>query len=1101
MESFYRTSYLAAAFRDCVIRSFSPDSKIEFDIQFETPVFPNLQSYILSVFESQAPRLNMSGHNVLDVGDLYLIWGNYSYVIVTPDPEISTITWVPPSSFVPTSTIQPEPTSTIVMTSSVVPTTPAPRDWVVAMFNYSMFDFTWMPELADRTSMLYKLYENKFCNDIERFYRPTYLNRAFRDCEITSFGKDSETIEFRVSFDTPVFPSLQGDILYFLEDAAPRFNISTYTVMDVGDIYLIWKNFSYAIITPEPIITTIMWTPSSSITPTSTTQVTTPSITPTTPTTTTEDPSLNWLHAKFDFRLLDFSYLPDLADPNSQLYQIYERKFCDDMRRFYDQSYLSMVYRGCKIREFHPDGRIQYHLALETPVFPNLMSDIIATLYKGAPKMDIRQHEVLDVGGLLLVWSNYTLQIVPPQPYSTTLFWTPPSSTPPVTTTTIESSFSSVEMTSSIYTTPEPPEYVLAIFRFGLLDFPYHPDLANKDSMLFKLVQKKFCDDIRKLYQRTYLSVVFRECHISEFGTDPDTFKFYIAFETPVFNRLQGDILNVLETEAPRLNMYGYTVLDIGELFLMWANFSYILVDKRMKSTIQWAHTVTPTSTYTTQSTITTTTMPTTTEATYQLKLSFEVLNLTMSETLRNVNSAEFKLREQLFCNDISQLLLNHPFKFPDYKSCRFDQFTSDPLRINYSLVFIGQQPEEMSERVVGILIEGAPRENYLDLIGLRVGNMLIAIDNFTVHIHDYSTLPPLFTTPPVSYDALLYNITFKMFPGNYSTAMQDTSSSYYRQITKRFCSEIRQYFGNSYVRDRYYSCKVDGITGGRNPTLNANVIVSGTYDFGAPLIYDVINSSASVFNFGGRRWLRIGDFLLYADSPGESILIQWGYISTTPAPTTPLPSTFTILDLRANILNMTYNPAFALTSSAAFRSYAIPFCQFLGKKFTERNRFPDYFGCRVVSISNNPFSVRFSLRFRGMQEEFLQALVPDILIEWTRTPEADRLIVGPLTLDERSIRVKQRYISDGNIVTRGPLRTTPSVFIPTTPAPPTTTAGSNPCPPGAFNTIEPHRSQCNKFYLCNGGVAMEMTCAPGQILDAVYRMCILKPPGHVCQL
>ncbi len=70
-------------------------------------------------------------------------------------------------------------------------------------------------------------------------------------------------------------------------------------------------------------------------------------------------------------------------------------------------------------------------------------------------------------------------------------------------------------------------------------------------------------------------------------------------------------------------------------------------------------------------------------------------------------------------------------------------------------------------------------------------------------------------------------------------------------------------------------------------------MIISGIYDFGASLIYDVINTSAVDVDIGGRRWLRIGGILVYADSPGDTVLIQWSFIATTPSPhTTPLPGT-----------------------------------------------------------------------------------------------------------------------------------------------------------------------------------------------------------------
>lgn len=69
-----------------------------------------------------------------------------------------------------------------------------------------------------------------------------------------------------------------------------------------------------------------------------------------------------------------------------------------------------------------------------------------------------------------------------------------------------------------------------------------------------------------------------------------------------------------------------------------------------------------------------------------------------------------------------------------------------NPTTIHLHLLFGGEQTDDVYKRLRSILIESAPRHTYQNLLAIEVGDILIAIDNFTV------TLIPIIsgTTTPM---------------------------------------------------------------------------------------------------------------------------------------------------------------------------------------------------------------------------------------------------------------------------------------------------------------------------------------------------------------
>ncbi|XP_041360190.1 uncharacterized protein LOC121376370 [Gigantopelta aegis] len=1085
IKSYYLNSFLYAAYRRCHIKMFgNHPNTIAFRIYFEPPFFPTLQSYILFVLETQSPKLNISTYTVMDVGDLYLIWKNFTFKLVTPDPDITTLIWTEPSTTL-ISSIQPS-TPQIEATSTVVPTTPPPYlDWVLAIFKYNLFDFTFLGDLTNRTSPLFKIYQQNFCDDIHRFYERTYLGVAYKDCQIIRLGRD-ETIKFHIGFHTPLFPTLQADILRFLETSAPKLNISTFTVMDVGDFYLIWRNFTYYIVTPEPDVSTIHWTMPTTTVVSTTIQPSTPTVVETsTMITTTPNPELDWVLAVFKFNLLNFDYYDTLNDTDSWLFDIYERKFCFDIHNFYKNDYLSYAYRSCKIQAFGKNT-IKFYIAFETPVFPTLMDDILKVLDTRAPKLIISDYIVLNIGDLFLIWDNFTYEIIPPQIMSTTLTWT--RTVYSTVESSIEPTQTSVPMASSSRV-PGIEEWVLAIFKFGLLEFFYVPPLANKDSTLFHKYQKKFCADISRFYAISYLSEAYRDCQITEFNEHPDAVKFFIAFETGLFPELQGDILQILESQAPKSNISGYTVLNIGDLHLIWSNFDYWLKPPEKFSTVyRWTSTPVVESTETVTFS---TPMPTTTEFIYEIKLKFKVLNIRYTFDLKNINSLTFRRHQQLSCDDISALLLAQPKKYAGFKGCRIDKFQPEPLRVYFSLVFSDQQADETSQRVEALLVEVADRENFYDMVALQVGDLVIAVENFTVH-HN-GTLNISVTTPAVKYDAILYNYTFYIYERNFTDELQDESSQIYRTVTDSFCLGIKNYYMASYLNERYFSCNVKSFGNRLNPYMNVDVVFDGTYDYGSSIVFDVVNVSAPAFNVGGIRMIRVGSLLVYAKHPGTGILIRWSDVTTSAPPVTEFPVLYTQFDVSVVVLNLTYSWELGDRTSSRFRVIASDFCQQMDVIFSPK--FPNYFGCVVQAFTPSLVSIVYSLRFRGIQDSKMEKLVSGLLYDngWNFVGGSFEFALGRLKLEPTSIEIKTYIVRNGEVITQTTVPTTPGAV--STPA--TTPAGSNPCHPNKSGFVR-HPVECDSFFVCDSGsVVNKMQCGSGQIFKGF--MCGPRPPGFIC--
>ncbi|KAL3847742.1 hypothetical protein ACJMK2_018636, partial [Sinanodonta woodiana] len=112
-------------------------------------------------------------------------------------------------------------------------------------------------------------------------------------------------------------------------------------------------------------------------------------------------------------------------------------------------------------------------------------------------------------------------------------------------------------------------------------------------------------------------------------------------------------------------------------------------------------------------------------------RLSFPTLNLTYGPDLASNTSGRFINHAQLFCNDVENLMNNHKDKFPNFKECVVKNFTDNPTRVEWDVVFNDTVPPNTPYLVQELLFKDLPRMQYENSLGVVIGD-LIFYDNYT---------------------------------------------------------------------------------------------------------------------------------------------------------------------------------------------------------------------------------------------------------------------------------------------------------------------------------------------------------------------------------
>ncbi|GFN74176.1 hypothetical protein PoB_000068200, partial [Plakobranchus ocellatus] len=340
-------------------------------------------------------------------------------------------------------------------------------------------------------------------------------------------------------------------------------------------------------------------------------------------------------------------------------------------------------------------------------------------------------------------------------------------------------------------------------------------------------------------------------------------------------------------------------------------------------STTFTSATLTPSATPTMPTTPTT---PTSTETTYFIRISFQTMNVTYTEELNDKSSALYLLINQLFCDDIDDILHDHPDMFPTYMECEINVFGGEPPRVNFSLQFQdlkGINRTSVKERAISMIIENARREDYMGRYALLIGNLLISMDGITVEFSTMSTTPNIF-------NAISYNYTFYIFKGNYTEQLRDKTSQYFKEQAYLFCNDVDHIFeasGLRNVKKRYHGCAVEEF--GPNLEVKFQVILRDPDVVRVSTMFSIFAYHGEQTELDGISFLILGGIYVTFDAdPTYSLLILDSF-TTHPYPfSTTTPSVeYTELSLTLSILRPDFTFDLSFVTSARYRLLAGSFC------------------------------------------------------------------------------------------------------------------------------------------------------------------------------
>ncbi|CAL1539635.1 unnamed protein product [Lymnaea stagnalis] len=364
-------------------------------------------------------------------------------------------------------------------------------------------------------------------------------------------------------------------------------------------------------------------------------------------------------------------------------------------------------------------------------------------------------------------------------------------------------------------------------------------------------------------------------------------------------------------------------------------------------------------------------------------------------------------------------------------------------------------------------------------------------MDSITV---EFSTVP----TSPSLYDAISYNYTFYMYPGNYTPELLDKNSPAFKETAYKFCKDIDKIFeslGLRAVRKRYYGCVVDEF--GPNREVNFRVALTDTDVVRPSSMFNIFAYHGDQVNLNGVYHLPMGGVYVAVDMEPTSSLFKLESFTTHPYPfvTTTPTVLYTVITVSLQVLEPGWTSDLEDHASARYRLLSEPFCNDVTAWVTEWKK--DYIKCSNVNFSKDPFTITAELSFTGLQGPNLDQEIYTILMERANRIFIDNMYaldIGDMLIYDQSLVLSKRTVSVDE-TTPVSVTTTDGTTVQTKP---TTTAELDPCLYSANLDYVPHPTKCDQFYQCINGMAFPITCKPGSIFDG--GTCIAAPPGFVCR-
>ncbi|PVD18692.1 hypothetical protein C0Q70_21242 [Pomacea canaliculata] len=398
VEKFYLQSSYAGRFHGCGVKSFTPDPvMVHFFLTFKGTNLNSLTSSHLEVIRGFADKVSWAGWLAYRVGEL----------LVLPEEQLH--------SLYPTN-ISIAPTPTFSPTSPSTSTTSA-ADAAKAVIRGDLYRLQHSVDLLNPDSQTFRQLQHHFCHDVrysglctspsctsvnkhqtqlqqasdttttlqtsdttttqhtsdtattqhtsdttaqvDRVYLSSILFLTYRGCEIRSFSFFPDQVVFHLYFDTRLSDDLKHAIVYVLDTDSPKVNLTESTtqrmeVLHLGDLYLKWRLINldpHDGMFPTPLPTL---SPSSTSTTTlmsSLVTSVTSGLPDTTPAPSTPVPEKG--QVPLTYLLYNFTYVPDLDNPTSDLFETLERRLCLEVQEIFKASQVFyLLYAGCSIEKF-----------------------------------------------------------------------------------------------------------------------------------------------------------------------------------------------------------------------------------------------------------------------------------------------------------------------------------------------------------------------------------------------------------------------------------------------------------------------------------------------------------------------------------------------------------------------------------------------------------------------------------------------------------------------------------------------------------------------------------------------------------------------------
>ncbi|KAK7480483.1 hypothetical protein BaRGS_00028300, partial [Batillaria attramentaria] len=722
LEDFYKRSIFADRFFECGVKAFSPfPVRIHFYVVFKGTELNGLTSSHIDVIKRFGQQYSWAGWLAYLVGDLLVLPERRGHSVYPTN-----ITMAPTPTLPPSSDVTPTPTTTV-----------GPSGMTKATITGRLYNFTFDIKLLNPNSGAFNLLESRFCRDSSQVYTQ-------------KFPAPNEVV-FSLYFDTQMSEHLRNDIIYVLENDSPKVNLTVSNlqlveVLHLGDLYLTWR-----FITLEPVDGNSV----SSMFPPTTPSPEPTSVIPTM--TSTEPPVTSTLDVQLsssyepvepksnitlEYHLFNFTYVPGLWDPESEVFEMYQRRLCSELQEIFKASRMfRLIYEGCGIDEF---------------------STTIDTIERSRDhtliQVDSTIFELLPIGGLLFILDRRPA---------------------------ITSSSDDVTVDTPVLPTPDPTSLltmassgyngVKIILYYEVYKLNYTSDLENPKS-------PRFQQHLRRV-------------------SNPEGVTFTLTLRTFLLENIAKHVRTFLEVAAPDVYVPGYRLLEVGDLLLIMDRF---IINVTVTDLPSDSPTPSPSPTMTLSSiSMTSTPEPSPTSSVPEpsssidpylwsfLSFQFGLADFTFTEDLNYAVSGRYQNLQRKFCQDIQRYYAASPLA-AYYRNCRIDQFIEPPNpnvrpKVTFTFMFEIPYSKAVDDMVVETLLYTPPRVDIDGAKTLHVGDLYLIIETFTQVIPgpDGSSLKS-YWTPTTLY----FRMSFEVLNMTWTSGLGNNKSSIFRFYNVNFCRQ-----------------------------------------------------------------------------------------------------------------------------------------------------------------------------------------------------------------------------------------------------------------------------------------------------------------------